>query len=273
MIILPAKLSEMKDSDSVFFIDLYKLSFPTGNLYMCACDTDISFYIPGTSTPVTYMAQPIERGELTQTSDSKLDNVEIGISDASEAFLNALFDTYDFRGYDIDIYQIAYPGSLGNSDQYKWVFHGYIDSPSLDMSTATFKATLKAYMPNQISCRTFMSPCNAWFGDSEECGAYFDIKSGTVGVNSNQYVIYDPARIESGNYWKNGVITIGFESKRIISSSPGLIVVEYPFYNTPTGTYTIQNGCDHTQTDCIRHNNLLNYSGFPGVPYEYVART
>ena len=43
MIILPQKMSEMKDSDATFFIELYIVKLKTGTIYLAATDTDITF--------------------------------------------------------------------------------------------------------------------------------------------------------------------------------------------------------------------------------------
>lgn len=52
MIILPQKMSEMKDSDATFFIELYIVNLKTGTIYLAATDTDITF------AGQTYMAIP-----------------------------------------------------------------------------------------------------------------------------------------------------------------------------------------------------------------------
>ena len=275
MITLPQSLADMKDSSSVFFIDLYVLHLATGNIYLSACDTDVKWYIPYTGTPVTYIAQPIERGDFKQSVDDKVDNVDIRISNATDDFSSALFNSFDFRGSDVDIIQIAYPASLNDPLAFKHVFCGYMDNPSLDMKSATFQTSLKAKVPNMQSCRSLMLSCNAWFGDPDECGITLDSKTSTLAAECTQTIFYDSSRTEGTNYWKNGVVTIGFESKKVVSSANGSITVEYPFFSAPkVGTsYTVTNGCDKSKTDCIRHGNLQNYSGFMGIPFEYQVKT
>jgi len=275
MIILPTTIADMKDSDSVFFIDLYVLKLISGTLYFSACDVDIDWYIPGTTTAVTYSAQPIEREVLKSTVDNRVDTTTIRISNATDEFTSALLQSFDFRGSDVEILQIAYPGSLSDPEAYNYRFLGYIDAPSLDMSKGTFEAQLKAKLPNLESCRTVMKSCNAWFGDSEECGATKVSITSTVATGSTQNVIYSAGLGQSDNYWKNGVITIGYESKKVISSTSGSVTVEYPFFSAPEiGTsFTIVTGCDKTQTDCSRWNNLANYSGFPSISLEYIIKT
>jgi hypothetical protein len=274
MITLPQKLSDMKDDSSVFFVDLYVLHCTTGELYFAALDVDVPWFIPGTTTAVTYVAQPIQRGSLTQSTDDKVDNVDLQISDVSEAFRSVMFQSFDFRGTMVDIVQIAYPGSLTDGTQFKCVFHGYMDTPGLDESKGTFATTLMAVVPNMTSCRSLQLSCNAWFGDSEECGATVTTVAGTVATGSTQTVIYDATLVQGENYWKSGVITIGFESKKVMSSTAGSVTVNYPFYTAPSAgtSYTLENGCDQSYPDCVRHGNTVNFSGFKAIPFECVVK-
>ena len=296
MVILPVKLQEAKEkltvtSDDVslvtpaqpdgsyeipqIFIDLYVLHLITGDIYISACDTDIPWYIPRTSTVVTYVAQPIERGDFKQTSDNKVDNVDIKIDNTTDDFTSAMMQSFDFRGTNVDIVSIAYPASLSDSDAYKFVFNGYLDAPILDMSNATFQATLKSRTPAIEGGRTCMLSCGAWFGSAEECGATLDTRNGTVTSSSTQSIIYCPSDGTPDNYWKSGVLSIGFESKKVIASTSTSKTVEFPFYSVPPiGTaFSVSSGCDKSKTDCIRHGNLQNYGGYPSIPFEYQIKT
>lgn len=272
---LPTALATMKDKYEVFFVDLYVITLATGVLHYTNLDVQVNWYVPGTTTAMTYEPIPIQRSALKQTLDNKIDNVTLTISDASNAFMNALLSSFDFRGSEVDIYQIAYPDSLTNKDAYKYVYSGYIDAPSLDMDKAVFSTTLTQRMVNTEAGRVVGINCNAWFGDADECGATKVTKSSTVKANSTQYTIYDTSITEAAGYWKNGTVTITYETKRIISSTVGSITVEYPFYSTPAvgTTYTMSTGCDHTYTDCTRHSNTSNYGGFPAVALDYMIKT
>jgi len=275
MIILPVIISDAKDKDIVFFIELYRIQLASGAIYFNNSDIDIPFYIQGTETPVTYLSNPIERGDLKQSVDNRVDNCTIKVNNVTDDFTNLLFGSFDFRGSNVDILQISYPNSLGNPTAYKHTFAGYIDTPSLDESTKTFEATLKARSPNLETYRTVKGTCNAWFGDTDECGVAQESKASTVHAGSTQYTIYDPVITEASGHWNNGVLTIGFESKKIVSSAVGLVTVEFPFYSVPAvGTvYSMVTGCDHTKNDCKRHSNLTNFSGFPAVVFEYQVKT
>lgn len=274
-IVLPKKIADMKESDSVFFVELYIMHAVTGDLYMAAFDVDIDWFIPNTTQKVTYVALPIQRGSIAKYDDDKIDNVDIQISDVTKEFSSALFNSFDLRGTMVDIIQIAYPDSLEDGSQYRSAFSGYIDSPSLDEASGVFKMSLMAIVPNVSNCRKLSLSCNAWFGDSEECGAVVSTHNGTVQMGSTQNVIYDSALQQAENYWKNGVITIGFESRKIKSSTAGNVVTEYPFFSIPPiGTsFSLQNGCDKSYADCNRHNNTRNFSGFPAIPFDIVVKS
>lgn len=265
----------MKDSDSVFFVELYVIKLISGSLYFCNVDEEIHWFIPGTSTPVTYTPEPIDRGELKSSVDNRVDSCTITVSNVTDDFTSAMFQSFDFRGSSVDIYTICYPDSLGNPQAYTQVFAGYIDQPSLDMSKATFEAALKARMPNLETYRTIRNSCGSWFSDPEECCATQATKTTTVGTGSTQTTIYSSEFTESADHWKNGVCIIGFESKKIIASAVGSVTVDFPFYTVPSqGTpVTVLSGCDKTLADCKRHGNAVNFGGFPAIVYEYTTKT
>lgn len=269
MINLPVKIVEMKEQYEIFFVELYVLHLKTGDVYFVACDEEITF------DGNLYFPQPIERGAVKSTVDAKIDNCELKISNVTDEFTTALFQGYDFRGDIVDVIQIIYPDSLSDPSIFRWVFSGYMDTPILDEKEKLFKVTLKAYMPNMTTGRICMLSCNAEFGDPEDCGISIDKQSGTVKPTSDQNTIVDEVRQEVVDYWKGGLITIQYETKRIISSYPGVIQTEYPFSFYPVGmSYSIERGCDKTQKTCIeRFGNGINFSGYPAIPFELIIRT
>lgn len=273
---LDSTLAARKESSTVSFCDLYVIHLSSGEIYYTSNDVDITWYKPGTSTVQTYQAQPIQRGKLTQTSDDKVDSVDLTISDITKDFSSAMLSSFDFRGVYVSIYQIDRIASVGKPTAFKYVFYGFMDTPGLDESTGTFTCTLLQDIPNQTHCRTMMLTCNAWFGDSEDCGAAIDTRSSVVATGSTSKTIVHAADSTGENYWINGVITIGYESRQIKSSNSTSITVDIPFFSTPiTGaTISYTNGCNKSYTDCKRHNNTKNYSGFLAIPLtEYVVTT
>lgn len=276
MVNLDSTLAADKEKSTVSFCDLYVIHLETGEIYYTNNDVDIHWYIPGTSTEQIYRAQPISRGKLTQTTDDKIDSVDLQISNVTHDFSGALLSSFDFRGVYVSIYQIHRYDSIGKPDAYKSVFYGFMDTPGLDESTATFTCTLLQDIPNQTHCRTMMLTCNAWFGDADECGASIDSRTSTVSAGSTSKTIVHPADNTAENYWINGTVTIGYESRQVKSSNSTSITVDIPFFSNPTTGVALSytNGCDKSYSDCKRHANTKNYSGFLAIPTtEYTVVT
>lgn len=273
---LDPTISARKDSSTVSFCNLYVIHLKTGEIYYTDNDVNLLWYIPGTTTPQTYQAQPIQMGKLTQTSDDKIDSVDLQISDITQDFSSAMLSSFDFRGVYVSIYQIDRVESIGKPMAFKYVFYGFMDTPGLDESTGTFTCSLLQDIPNQTHCRTMMLTCNAWFGDTDECGAIVDTRTSTLLAGSTSKTIVHAADSTGENYWINGTITIGYESRQVKSSNATSITVDIPFFSTPiTGaTISYTNGCNKSYSDCKRHYNTANYSGFLAIPLtEYVVTT
>ena len=272
MKILPVKLAEAKEKLSTFMIELYIFRLATGPLYFAACDEDIPYFIPGTTTPVNYQSIPIEREDISTSVDGTVDSTSIKVFNVDDAFTVALFSGLDFTNKIVDIITITYPESLTDSDAYTHDFRGFMDSPKLVRKEGTFAVDLKSPMPDGIPGRTFMLSCNAEFGDPDECGASLDIQSGTVGASSTMHRIY-LAQSRDDGYWKDGEITIGNESRNIEDSIGNIVYLRYPFFYAPTGQYHVSRGCDKTVASCKLRNNNANYSGFPAIPWELIVKT
>ena len=87
-------------------------------------------------------------------------------------------------------------------------------------------------------------------------------------------MIYSSNFVQGENFWKKGVVSVGWEARKVIAPSEGWEKTEYPFYTTlPDASFTIESGCDGSKADCIRHNNLQNYGGYLALPHEIIVRT
>jgi len=268
MIILPVALATAKEQSQNFFIELYEVHLPSGTVRFAACDEDIPF------NGQVYKSVPIQRGEIKTTVDSKTDNVELKIANVDQDFTAAIYGGLDFRGSDCYIMQILYPNSLSDPTIFKYIITGYLDNPVFDGKE--FKVTIKSRIPNIYSpSRKFQLPCNAWFGDPDECGATKYTASPTIADGSTQTQIHTG----DGNgvdFWKDGILTYYNESRKITAFSGGVFTLEYPFtYTVQVGaTFTVEQGCDKSATVCKnRFNNLANRSGFPSIPFEFAIRT
>lgn len=262
---LPAKLSEAKDSGSIFLVELYVFALKTGNLYLCSADQDVTY------NGQLYKAVPMERDKCSANTESKVSDCALKVNNCDDSFTAAIFSGVDFRGCTATIFQILYPDALTDTSLVKPILMGYLDSPVLKSKDATFEVQVKSFVPNLTNSRTMQLSCCSTFADQESCFANKDIKSGTVqpGTTASSIIVQQN---ESANYRINGIITCGYESRIIESSSGNVITLHYPFSFVPTGTYTMERGCDKTVPSCATHNQQMNYSGYPSIPRELVIR-
>ena len=267
MIILPQKMSEMKDSDATFFIELYIVNLKTGTIYLAATDTDITF------AGQTYMAIPFQRETIDKSMDNVIDSCEISLGDGNYDKLSYLSNGFDFRGADVTIFKISYPDSLEDDTIKSISFMGYINSCSY--SDGVFSFSLNTRLPNiEVPNRTCQLCCNSEFGDSE-CGISLEETNVELANGSTNSNILLSSTYET-NYWKDGVIFIKGESRLILSNEGNKIVVNYSFLQSDIKggmEATLIRGCDKTKESCRdRFNNMKNFSGFPAIPFENVYR-
>ena len=76
-------------------------------------------------------------------------------------------------------------------------------------------------------------------------------------------------------YWKDGIITIDGESRRVIGTETNRVYLEYPFPNDidKNKGFSIQQDCDKTPVSCEVYGNRKHYAGFLAVPFEFTAKT
>lgn len=266
MKILPVSMERAKELASSFFIELYVLHLKTGIIRICNCDEIITF------AGNEYYPVPIQRGTIKSTVDAKIDNVELKIADTDNSKVSALLQGFDFRGRYVEILRIQYPESLEDDNAVMTMFYGYLDTPSY--SNGEFTVTVKASFPNnKIPCRITQYFCNAQFGD-EQCK--MDKVKRSVSVNTNDYlpnkIKLNEEGIEAG-FYKNGLITIGYETKLIkdntVEDGVCYVLTQYPFLGDILETAILQRNCDKTPEMCDKYDNRKNYSGFLAVPKEF----
>ncbi len=262
---LPVTLMSYKESSSVFLVELYILYLKTGNLYLCAADQDITF------AGQQYLAVPIERDAVKSSSDSKVDDTTLRISNVSDEFTAALYSGTDFRGCDCSIFQVPYPECLTDTTLVNPVIYGYLDAPILKQKEATFEVTVKAQVPNLSHSRTFQLSCNSEFADGESCFGSKATTSGTTQVGTTASTIVLPQSYDS-NYWINGIITSSYESRMVESSEGNVVNLRYPFSFVPT-SFEISRGCDGSFYACGIHGQQQNYAGYPSLPRELTIRS
>lgn len=266
MKILPTKLQESLQSDNPFVIPLMRVYLNPTTLYFAICDEDI--YFDGN----LYISFPVDIGASKASTDSRIDNITLEISNVTEAFSSAIFNGYNFLGKRIEIIEIVYPESLTDNTQYHYKFVAEIDSPTLDDAKGLFKVTCTAGIPQITPGRTTALPCSSWFADGETCTVAKNILTGTIQSGTTASAIYI-SQVKPDGYWKNGIIKTNFESRQILTNVGTKVLPNYPFSGVPSGNYTIENGCGKSTDECDRHNNRMQYAGLISIPWEISIKT
>lgn len=267
MQLLPIKVAEEKEKDNPFFIPMIQLYLKHVTVYLALCDIDITF------SDQLYTAVPIKIGVTKKTVDNKGDKTEVTISNVDDSFSAAIFGGYDFRDCKIIIFDIPYPAALTDASQYRIRFIGFLDAPELDLGKATFKADVRPMMPNDFtSGRTLMLSCNNEFADQVSCFANKDLSTGIVQSGSTSNHIYIQQTKPDG-YWRNGIITIDHQLRVIKDSVGKRIDVEVGFIGTVEGSYTVERHCTKVYSNCETFEQQTNFTGFLGIPAQYIVKT
>lgn len=263
MKILPVSMELAKEQNSSFFIELYNIHLKTGIIRICNCDTTIYF------AGYDYYPVPIERGNIKSSVDAKIDNVDLKIADADNSKVAALMQGFDFRGRNIEIFRIQYPESLVDNNIVMPVFYGYLDAPSYSNGEFTC-SVISAFPKSNVPFRQTQYFCNNTFGD-ELCTLSKDIRTLNIDIaksTPSEIVITGTTLTE--NYYQNGLLTIGYETKLIKSNTTNKIILIYPFQaDDLASTGTISRNCDKTPEMCAKFGNRKNYGGFLTVPKEF----
>lgn len=268
---LPVHMSEMKESGTTFFIELYRIELPDRELLLASSDEDITF------NGETYLGYPIKRGDITKTVDSRVDNCDLEVSNTNDYFTLTLLNGKSFLGCRCYIYRIQYPDSLTDINNVTMVFYGQLDSPELT-EDRTFKVSVVSDIPNMDNCRTFGYACSNQFGD-ENCRCQIKTASGACSLDVWQdgQVARPAVRSEAlgDTYWQDGIITIDGLSRRVVGQQHNMVILEYAFPDGVdlSGGMKIQQNCDKTVASCKRYGNLKRYGGFLYVPFEYQVKT
>lgn len=259
MITLPVEMQKAKETGNPFFIELYILQLRDGVMRIAACDENILF------NNQEFTAVPFQRGEIETSMDNLTDSCEVTLGDCSYKMLRYVLDGFDFRGCQAMVIRIQYPESLKDPTLYQPIFAGYIDEPSY--SEGEFTCKIKSILP-EIECpnRNFRLACNSAFGDAE-CGMSLAEETMEVQSTASNNITLDKSHAD--NYWKDGVISVGGESRIIVQSSGNTVTVNVNFVQDITGhSATLRRGCNKTVESCRAYGNMRHYSGFPAVPFE-----
>ena len=263
-VVLPVSMRTAKETQNPFFIELYTIHLRTGIMRLAACDENIVY------DGMTYAGVPFQRGEITKTTDNIVDACDITLGDCSFDLLRFVLNGFDFRGCEATIVRIQYPDSLEDPAICQWIFTGIIDEPSF--SDGTFNCKLTSRLP-EVDCpnRSYRLACNCAFGD-EECGMALGEETTRVVASDGVTVQLDTSHDK--DYWLDGVITIGGES-RVITASDGdrvTVAVGFAQRNLANHSAHLVRGCNKTVQRCQSYGNMEHYGGFPAIPFESVYR-
>ena len=270
MKILPVRMETAKESKNPFFIELYRIYLKTGIIRICNCDVVITF------AGENYYPVPIERGSIKTTVDAKIDNMDLKIADADNEKISALMEGFDFRGRKVEIVRIQYPESLEDKSLVMPVFWGYLDAPSY--SNGEFSVTVKASFPKgNVPFRTTQYICCNTFGDFN-CQMDKARKEFEIELNSSTPLKIKLKGNVENDFYKNGLITIGYETKLIktcYTEGVNYFYVEpyYSFNVDLTDKAVLTRNCDKTPEMCAKYNNRKHYGGFIAIPKEFRVGT
>ena len=260
MIVLPVSMQQMKDSSQTFFIELYSLTMPSGDVVnMAATDEDIVY------NGYKFIAVPFKRQSITKSMDNITDSCSISVSDVDWKLLSYVVNGWDFRGAYCTIIRIQYPESLTDPSVVQWVFGGRVDEPSF--ADGTFSCKLTQVFP-EVQCpnRDYSLNCNSTFGDAECQASLAEESLAIVSVSGNTITL---SKSFERNYWRNGVAISEGEARVIEESEDNTITLNVNFLQDLDGkSIKLSRGCNKTVEDCKRFNNLAHYSGFPAIPFE-----
>ena len=265
MIVLPVSMQQMKDSNQTFFIELYSMTMPSGDVVnMAATDEDIMY------NGYKFIAVPFQRQSITKSMDNITDSCSISVSDVDWNLLSYVVNGWDFRGAHCTIFRIQYPDSLTDPQIVQWVFSGRIDEPSFAEGTFSCKIT-QVFPEVQCPNRSYQLACNSEFGDAE-CGASLATENVAI-VDVNENIITLGKSYEE-NYWRNGVAKCDGEARVIEKSIGDTITLNVNFLQELDGkSIELSRGCNKSVDDCKnRFDNLAHYSGFPAIPFESTYR-
>lgn len=257
---IPVKMTEAKETNAPFFIEVYILRLKTGVSYIAATDEDIEF------GGIRWIAVPFSRDDITKSTDNLMDETSIRMGDVDSHRLAYVMSGFDFRGCCIEIYKVQYPDIINDDSLMLPVFRGYLDAPTY--SNGVFSCRVKSLFPTvQVPQRQYQLQCNSIFGD-ENCGLQNNtILAHVVSVKGNTLTLDNSF---PDNYWRSGMAIVNGESRNILSSNGKSITTGINFLqkNIKGQIIELQRGCDKTKESCEALKNLSHFSGFPAVPFE-----
>lgn len=250
-------------------IELYQVYLDEVALYFAAHDQDVEFF-DDQGAPVTYHSLGLSRTPIKTNVETKVDEVTVSLDNVNRE-MSAYVAHTEINGRRLKIIKV-FLDLLDDPDHAVTVFDGIMDAPILNeyamqVTVRSRLDTLGVVTPR----RRYRKLCNWRFG-SPECG--IDLATVTVtgtvsaiGEDGKTFTL--SGRNEAADYFVDGVLTIGGESRIVTASNGASITVDFPFFEAEVGQpYTLRRGCNKSfDKSCVsRFNNGANFGGFLSVP-------
>lgn len=283
---------EQKDKEFNRPVELYQIFLDEETLYFAMFPEDIEFFDED-GNQQTYYAAAISRDPVSRNNETNPDSTTITFDNVARNFSAYIANT-EFVGREVSVWKVfldadrnvislAIPGIESSNQEilqegagldYRENFipifsHGIIDSVSINEQnlTAQVVSNLDILRINRPKGK-YQVNCRFEFG-GPGCKKDVPVKTGTVD-SIDGTIINDSAITEDADYWKHGIIEIGKEKRKIVSSGNGYVEVEYSFLNSAAGdSYEIEADCDYSYDGghgCTFWNNTSNYGGFLEIP-------
>lgn len=243
---------------------------------------NIQFYSPE-GVLKTYLAVPIERGEIEQDAHSKVSQVTVRICNVNQAMASYAAGN-ELRWHPVTIRKL-FKDAMQNAEDAV-----YIIKDALIDSYVITEAWCEAVLVSPLGTLNAECPrwhyqllCNRKFADAG-CGVNENSsenkKTKTADAGCSAAEIIDAELTEEDAYWQDGEAefidgALAGEKRRIIQSEIGKCTVDFAFSSAPSegDNYQIKRGCDKTLSSCKdKFSNQINYGGYDTIPQEMVVR-
>lgn len=229
---------------------------------------------------VTYQAaHGYSASDIESTADLAPDNMELQGVLASPAITDADIHNglWDYAA--IEVFEVNYRDLTQGRNVLRVGTLGEVRGGRAKF-VAEMRGLLQAYTRTIV--RVVTKECTADFGDARcKVDVSLSTVAGIVGAVTDNRVIDDAARVEAADHFTGAKLTFtsganAGRSMEVKRSVPGQLELTHAFYEAiePGDTYTVHAGClkRHAE-DCVaRHNNGVNFRGFPHLPQEKVYR-
>lgn len=270
----------LSKNEPIEFYDVFISASQT--LYFVRDNQDQNFFTLA-GTPQLYTAIGLSRESINTSVDSTIDQTSIKLDNINKNFAAYIeSNTIELRNKRLVIRK-AFRNQLAAASNAVIIFDGLMDEPIIAEKFFETKVKSKINTLTRECPRRLYQLLCPWKFAGTECTIDKNLpankQTGTAGAGSTTTIIYDAARTEATNYWKDGTVewTSGVNNgikRKVTANQTGQFTLDYSLPNTPGvgDTYTIYRGCGKTlDADCgTKFNNKANFGGFHTLPEQLV---